>query len=252
MTIACYHSVDPAWESPLAMRPAEFEAHCRWFARHRTVLPLAEAVTSLDRSGRLPRGMAALTFDDGFAGVRDHALPLLRRYALPATVFLVAQTLTDEGLSAHWVRTPPPWPLTTLTRDQVLELRDEGVDLQSHSWAHLDLPGLGHDACVDDLRRSRELLEDLLGRRVTHLAYPRGLHDPEVRRAAERAGYSHAFSLPESGESPGPYAVPRVGINRGNGTATLAVKSARPYLPVRHGPVGAAARRASRLLRRAG
>ena len=193
-----------------------------------------------------------MTFDDGFTGVFDHALPVIRRYELPVTVFLVAQTLTDDGLSAHWVRTPPPWSITTLTRDQVLEMREAGVDFQSHSWAHLDLPGLGYDACVDDLRRSRELLEDLLGSRVTHLAYPRGLHDAIARRAAEKAGYSHAYSLPEAAESPGPYAVPRVGINRGNSVATLAVKSARSYLPTRHGPVGAAARRATRLLNRTG
>ena len=249
MTIVCYHSVDPAWESPLAVRPAEFAAHCRWLARHRTVVPLAEAVTRLDRSGRLPRRLAAVTFDDGFAGVRDHALPVIRQHDLPVTVFLVAQTLTDEGLPAHWVRTPPPWPIRTLTRDEVLEMRGAGVDFQSHSWAHLDLPGLGYDACVDDLRRSRELLEDLLGDRVTQLAYPRGLHDPVVRRAAEQAGYRHAFALPEGRESPGPYAVPRVGINRGNGVRALAVKANRAYLPLRHGPVGATARRVARVLR---
>jgi peptidoglycan/xylan/chitin deacetylase (PgdA/CDA1 family) len=252
MTILCYHSVDPAWDSPLAVRPEEFEAHCAWLARHRTVVPLAEAVTRLDRSGRLPSGLAVITFDDGFTGVLDHALPVLARHGLPATIFLVAQTLTDEGLAADWVRTPPPWPLTTLTRDQVLEVSEAGVDLQSHSWAHLDLVDLGYDACVADLRRSRELLEDLLGGPVPHLAYPRGLHDAEVRRAAEAAGYRHAYGLPESAEDPGPYAVPRVGIHRGNSVRTLAIKSARAYLPVRHGPLGGMARRVSGLVRRVG
>jgi len=252
MTILCYHSVDPAWESPLAVRPEEFEAQCRWLVKHRTVVPLAHAVTRLDRSGRLPSGQAVLTFDDGFAGVRDHALPVLRRHGLPATVFLVAQTLSDDGLPTQWVRTPPPWPIPTLTRDQVLELRDLGVDFQSHSWAHLDLIGLGYDACVADLRRSKELLEDLLGTTVSHLAYPRGLHDEQVRRAAERAGYSHAYSLPQQPEQPGPYAVPRVGIHRGNGVRTLAIKCARSYLPVRHGPAGAVARRVSGAVRRTG
>src|SRR3954452_3568431 len=246
MTILCYHSVDPAWESPLAVRPSEFEDHCRWLARHRTVVPLSVAAKRLDRSGRLPSGLAVVTFDDGFVGVRDHALPVLRKHGLPATVFLVAQTLSDEGLSVAWVRTPPPWPISTLTRDDVLEMRDAGIDLQSHSWAHLDLVGLGYDACVTDLRRSRELLEDLLETTVSHLAYPRGLHDADVRRAAERAGYTHAYSLPEQAEPTGPYAVPRVGIHRGNGVTTLAVKCARPYLPVRHGPVGSVARRVSR------
>jgi peptidoglycan/xylan/chitin deacetylase (PgdA/CDA1 family) len=203
-------------------------------ARRRTVVPLGEAVTRLDAKGRLPRGLAALTFDDGFTGVLEHALPEVQRHGLPMTVFLVAQTLTEEGLDAWWVRTPPPWPLTTLTVDEVLHLRDLGVDLQSHSWAHQDLPELDEDACEQDLRRSREFLEDLLQAPVPFLAYPRGLHDEGVRRAARRAGYSHGFALPERHERVDEYAVPRVGIHRGNGTLTVGIKSQRRYLEVRH------------------
>jgi peptidoglycan/xylan/chitin deacetylase (PgdA/CDA1 family) len=234
VTILCYHSIDPAWESPLAMRPDEFARHAQWLARRRTVLPLTEAVAHLDPRGRLPRGMAALTFDDGFTGVLEHAVPEAKRAGLPMTIFLVAQTLTEEGLGAWWVRTPPPWSLTTLTVDEVLHLRDLGVDLQSHSWAHQDLPELDEDACESDLRRSREFLEDLLHAPVPFLAYPRGLHDERVRRAARRAGYTHGFALPEGPERVDEYAVPRVGIHRGNGTRTLAVKAQRRYLDVRH------------------
>jgi peptidoglycan/xylan/chitin deacetylase (PgdA/CDA1 family) len=234
VTILCYHSVDPAWESPLAMRPGEFAAHAAWLARHRTVVPLREAVAHMDRKGRLPRGMAALTFDDGFTGVLEHALPEVQRHRLPSTVFLVAQTLTEEGLDPWWVRTPPSWRLTTLSVEEVLHLHELGVDLQSHSWAHQDLPELDEPGCEADLRRSREFLEDLLHAPVPFLAYPRGLHDQGVRRAARRAGYTHAFALPEGPEPVDEFAVPRVGIHRGNGTRTLAVKSHRRYLDVRH------------------
>jgi hypothetical protein len=65
------------------------------------------------------------------------------------------------------------------------------------------------------------------------LAYPRGLHSAHVRRAAARAGYTHAFALPEGSEQPSDYAIPRVGIYRGNSQATLRIKAARPYLPLR-------------------
>jgi peptidoglycan/xylan/chitin deacetylase (PgdA/CDA1 family) len=233
MTVLCYHSVQPDWTSPLAMDPVAFGAHCEWLSRSKHVLPLPEAVASLDSSGRLPRGTTALTFDDGFAGLHDHAMATLRRYRLPATVFLVAQTLTDAGQRVDWVDTPPDHQLTTLNKDQVLQMQAAGVDFQSHSYAHLDLTSLSFDDCVRDLRDSREVLESLLGRAVPFLAYPRGLHDQGVRAAAERAGYSHAFTLPEGPEQPGPYAVPRVGLYRGNTVASLRVKSARPYLPAR-------------------
>lgn len=218
----------------MAVRPSELERQLAWLSRHRRVLPLDEAVARLDRSGRLPRGVTAVTFDDGFADLEEHALPLLRRYGVPATVFLVAQTLTDQGLRVDWVETPPDYPLRTLTREQVLHLQDAGVQFQSHSWSHHDLTTLGEAECIRDLRDSRELLADLLGRAVRQLAYPRGRHDSRVRAAAARAGYDHSFALPERPEKPGAHAIPRVGVYRGNSVRTVRVKGARAYLPLRN------------------
>ncbi|HEX6248378.1 MAG TPA: polysaccharide deacetylase family protein [Nocardioidaceae bacterium] len=246
MTILCYHSVTPGWTSPLAVAPEHFAEHCAWLARRRTVVPLDRAVASLDASGRLPHGVAALTFDDGFRDFHTYAFPVLARYGLPATVFLVAQTLTEHGQRVDWVDTPPAEELQTLDLEQVREMQSAGVGFASHSWSHADLTTLGFDACVRDLRDSRELLESLLGHRVRFLAYPRGRHDATVRAAAERAGYTHAFTLPESRESSGPYAIPRVGLYHGNGVGALRVKAARPYLRVRTGPAYELARRVRR------
>jgi peptidoglycan/xylan/chitin deacetylase (PgdA/CDA1 family) len=233
MTILCYHSVDPRWESPMAVTPETFAAHAAWLSRHRQVLDLRDAVPLLDSNARLPRGTAALTFDDGYAELHEHLLPVLLRERLPATVFLVAETLTPGGRPVDWVDTPGAEPLRTLTLDQVLEMQDAGVAFESHSWAHTDLTTLSEEACERDLRDSRELLSDLLGRSVTQLAYPRGRHTAVVRRCAERAGYTAAFTLPERPEEPGPYAVPRVGIHRGNGPWVLRAKASRSYLPFR-------------------
>lgn len=235
MTILCYHSVQLDWASPLAVDPKGFAKQCAWLGGHRQVLPLLDAVNRLDGSCRLPRGLAALTFDDGFEGLYEHALPALTRHRLPATVFLVAQTLTDAGQPVDWVDTPPDYQLTTLSKDQVLEMQAVGVNFQSHSYAHTDLTRLSFEACVQDLRDSRELLESVLGRPVQLLAYPRGRHDERVRAAAARAGYTNAFTLPEGPERPGPYSVPRVGVYRGNSVGSLRIKSAGPYLNVRTG-----------------
>lgn len=199
------------------------------------MVPLQEAVHRLDATGRLPRGLAALTFDDGFSSLHEHGFPVLARHRLPATVFLVAETLTAAGRPVDWVDTAPAEQLTTLTIEQVREMQDAGIRFESHSFSHLDLTSLSFEDCVRDLTDSRELLEALLGRPVRLLAYPRGRHNASVRAAAERAGYSHAFTLPEGREPVGPYAVPRVGLFDGNDVRHLRVKSARSYLRLRTG-----------------
>jgi peptidoglycan/xylan/chitin deacetylase (PgdA/CDA1 family) len=251
MTILCYHSVQQRWESPLAVDPDAFAWQAVWLRRNRRVLSLQDVLSRLDATGRPPRGEAALTFDDGFSALHEQVLPVLTREKLPATVFLVAQTLAPQGQPVDWVDTPGMEPLSTLTLDQVLEMQNGGVDFQSHSWAHLDLTLLSEAECVRDLRESRELLSELLGRPVTLLAYPRGRHNEQVRRAAARAGYTHAFALPESAEPVDAYAIPRVGVYRGNGQLTVRIKAARPYLRLRTSePVARASRRVKRGLRR--
>lgn len=249
MSVLCYHAVETDWHSPMSVAPPAFEQHCRWLARHRTVLPLDEAVRAMSRSGRLPRRLSALTFDDGFACLHSEVLPRLLRWGLPATVFLVAETLTPQGRAVDWVDTPPAYPLKTLTLDQVLEMKDAGVDFQSHSWSHRDLTSLSYDECLEDLRRSRDLLGDLLGVSVTAVAYPRGRHDAMVRAAASAAGYCRAYALPERHETPGPFAIPRVGVHRGNGTGVLRLKESPPYLAARTSPVYQRVRAALRAAR---
>lgn len=243
MSILCYHSVDPDWRSPLSISPPEFEQQIRWLAANRDVVELQTALEGLDRSFRPPRGTVALTFDDGFAGVAEHAVPILERYGVRATIFVVADTLTAGGRPVDWVDTPPSHrSLETLTRDQVLGLRDRGFGIGSHSLAHHDLTQLSSDACLRDLRTSREILEDLLEEPVRTLAYPRGRHDESVRKAAGRAGFTTAFSLPSGEEQRGDLAVPRVGVYPGNGTLAMRVKTLPSYLTLRTGPLFSAVR----------
>lgn len=248
MTILCYHTVDPEWDSELAVKPGEFAAHCDWLVRNKTVIDLTEAVGRVDRTGKLPRGVTAMTFDDGFAGLHEHALPSLVRYGVPSTVFLVAETLTPQGREVDWA----PAGSGTLTLDEVGEMAEAGVSFGSHSYSHHNLTGLSDDELARDLRDSRTLLEDLLHRSVPFLAYPGGRHDARVRAAARDAGYTHAFTLPDAPEPPGPYSIPRAGVYPGNGPAALRIKSSRWYLNVRTTKALPVLRGAARRLSRSG
>ena len=227
MTILCYHSVQDDWRSPLAVGRAAFRDQMLWLTEHRQVVDLPDAAAALDGSWRLPRGRAAITFDDGFSSLHEFVLPVLVELGLPATVFLVAETLTPSGRPVDWVDTPPPFPLRTLTRSQVLEMQTAGTRFASHSYSHHDLTTLTYDACVTDLRSSKDVLEDLLGEPVPFLAYPRGRHDPGVRSAASAAGYTHALTLPQGPEPAGDMSVPRVGIFPGNGRRAMFLKTRR-------------------------
>ncbi len=237
MSILCYHTVERDWDSPLAITPERFARHGGWLVRHRAVADLASAVEHVDRLGRLPRGMVALTFDDGLSGIYRYAFPVLVRHRLPATVFVVAKMLDGGGTAVDWVDDPPTAPLTALTCEQMLEMQAAGVRFGSHGLSHRVLTELSEEECVRELRASRELLETLLSRRIRYLAYPHGEHDERVWKAARRAGFDLAFTLPEGPERCSRLAIPRVGVYRDNGLVSLAVKTCRWYLPVRTSPL---------------
>jgi peptidoglycan/xylan/chitin deacetylase (PgdA/CDA1 family) len=243
MPILCYHAIDPHWRSSLAITPEQFSSQCAWLLTNKDVVTLTEAVASARPSGVLPGRQVALTFDDGLESLYHHAFPMLLDYGLPATVFVVAGTMTSGRGQADWIPGRCDKPLPTLSLEQILEMQEAGISFGSHSYAHSDLTSLSDEACRRDLKTSRETLEDALERPVRVLAYPRGLHDARVRRAARQAGFTHALGTSKLQPSGDLWGIPRIGVYPRNGRIALRAKTCRRYPAVRTSrPVTALAR----------
>ncbi|MFN2543036.1 MAG: polysaccharide deacetylase family protein [Actinomycetota bacterium] len=249
--ILCYHSVDRDWRSALAVTPEAFAGQMAWLAGHREVVPLEGAIARMTPAGGLPRGVASITFDDGYAGMAEHAVPVLRRLRLPASLFVVTGSFDGSAGPERWLdeRDRPETPVGVVGEETVRSLAAEGWSIGSHSHTHRDLTELGEDECERDLRTSRDVLESILGGPAAVLAYPRGRHAAHVRRAARRAGFRYALSLPEEPAPAGDMAIPRVGIYRGDGVGALRLKLSRWYLPFRTSPAFPVARRVARAVR---
>ena len=92
LAILCYHGVsiedEHEWDPRFYVSAEILESRLRMLRDERyNVLPLAEAVKRL-YDGTLPPRSVAITFDDGSYDFYCRALPLLRRYQMPATVYL--------------------------------------------------------------------------------------------------------------------------------------------------------------------
>lgn len=75
----------------------QFERQLRYFSRHFTVVPLHQICEMRIRGVVPSRRTIALTFDDGFLNNVTVALPLLRKYGVPATFFLCSAALEDKS-----------------------------------------------------------------------------------------------------------------------------------------------------------
>jgi peptidoglycan/xylan/chitin deacetylase (PgdA/CDA1 family) len=242
MTILCYHSIHPDWNSPLSVDPVTFAAHCRWLRTHRRLITLEEAIQEMiHHRPRRSRGVA-VTFDDALADFHDYAFPILERYSVPASVFVVTKTLEDPAAEADWIDPPSKSPIETLTSSQITELRDQGISFYSHTHTHRDLTKLDDRTCEEDLRRSRDVLGALLAAPVNILAYPRGDYDARVARLAARAGFEYAVGTSKGTEPIGPLSIPRAGLYRGEGRVAVSIKTSSLYMPMRRSNVLARSR----------
>jgi peptidoglycan/xylan/chitin deacetylase (PgdA/CDA1 family) len=99
--------------------------------------------------------------------------------------------------------------------DTLRAVRKEGADVQSHARSHRDLTRLSPADRLEELRRSKAVLEEGLGDPVEHLAYPFGATSPEVRQDAREAGYRSAVTLGTGKWRPStdPLAIPRQDVD---------------------------------------
>jgi peptidoglycan/xylan/chitin deacetylase (PgdA/CDA1 family) len=174
--ILIYHRVnddnDPFFP---AISTALFEQEMRFIGRHYNVVSLAEVVNVL--AGRSSKPVLAITFDDGYQDNYHNALPILRRYELPASIFLttesmdsrqplwfeqMAQAVKRTSRDCIDLETDPPrrfWMRTQVERLETIDgifgvLRDL-LDSERRQWLARILRQLGVE---DDWERRDKML----------------------------------------------------------------------------------------------
>ena len=146
-------------------------------AGYRTI-SLLEAVEHLRGKRPFPERALVITFDDGYQTVYFHALPVLQRYGMSATVFLT----TGPGQPAPPAgRLPSLGGRTMLAWDEIRQMHRQGFDFGAHTCTHPDLTRLPPVQAEAEICRSKAIVEDTLGAAVVCFAYPYGCHDEQLR-----------------------------------------------------------------------
>ena len=214
--ILVYHviGVAPVPGYPFSISRAEFHLHLQWLrSRGYASVNLDDLVAARSGRGRLPARPVILTFDDGYRDTVSTAAPLLVDYGFTATFFFVTGLL---GQRSAWT-TGRGFELALADRGQIRQLAALGFECGAHSVTHQRLGPLDDAAALAEMRDSRAALEDVLGKRVDHFAYPYGSRRPSVVRLAEAAGYVTACTTEPRLAFPSDtlYEIPRSTI-RGN------------------------------------
>jgi peptidoglycan/xylan/chitin deacetylase (PgdA/CDA1 family) len=202
VVVLIYHRVGGGSGTEVDLPPEAFDEQMAWLAATGRVVSLDDALAQLaagdDRAvdGEAPdEGPIVVTFDDGTADLAEVATPILVRHGVPAIVYL-ATKFVDEGLDFPDDGAPLSWAA-------VRDMAATGlVTFGSHTHAHLLLDRLPPAEAVNELDRSKVLIEHHVGAPAHHFAYPKAVAASAEVEPLVRARYRSAAL---GGNRPNPY-----------------------------------------------
>jgi peptidoglycan/xylan/chitin deacetylase (PgdA/CDA1 family) len=163
--LLAYHRIGGQSDSSVDLDPAVFDDQLAWLRDQHVVAGLDETVDRL--TDPTADGLhVVVTFDDGTDDFVGEALPLLCRHGIPATLYVATAFVGGQF----------PWGAPAISWAGLQDALDTGlVTIGSHTHNHRVMDKADVEAARDEAVRSIGAIEDALGVRPTHFAYPKGV-----------------------------------------------------------------------------
>lgn len=193
-----YHQVNDKYKTALTMTTADFEEQMKYLHdRGYHAITQKQFIQYMRGDGALPDKPVLITFDDGYVDNYECAYPIMKKYHMTGTIFLIMDLMEKPGY---------------LTWNQVQSMSKNGMEFGSHTVSHKPLTSFDENRMKYELTQSKQFMEQKLGKRVTCIAYPEGKYNDLVKTQTKAAGYSLAFTVNTGRDFPwdDPYELDRV------------------------------------------
>jgi peptidoglycan/xylan/chitin deacetylase (PgdA/CDA1 family) len=202
--VLCYHDIRTTPKSSFAITPQTFEMQLQWLQKNNyRAITLEQLYQHLLAERPFDYKAVLITFDDGFPSLRNHVMPILQRYKMPAVFFIYTDRIRTE-------RSDRQFPARFLGWQDIRNMKRAGFEVQSHSVHHIRMdrtnnpmlemtgqknhPGMN---LYQEFTRSYELLQKKIrpaGGRIYAFAFPYGVFNRHLASQARAAGYRLLFS----------------------------------------------------------
>ena len=166
-----YHQINDTENNALTVKVEQFDKQMQYLADngYHTITP-ADMLDCWENGKQLPDKPVIITFDDGYRDNYINAFPILEKYGLKASIFLITDYVSLYPNYVTW--------------DMAKEMQESGlIDLESHTLSHTELTGLeSSEDVVRQLQESRNALQYRLGKPAFFIAYPCGSYDDRLSR----------------------------------------------------------------------
>jgi peptidoglycan/xylan/chitin deacetylase (PgdA/CDA1 family) len=177
--------------------PETLEKHIRYLvSKNYTFLKVSDLLNFTKAEKHV-----ALTFDDGFEGNYTYLFEILKKYNVPATIYLSPEIQT----------------IRALTQGQIHQMQASGlVEFGAHTMTHINLTKVDDDIAKREITESRETVEKLTGVPCLTFAYPYGRYNEIHVKLVKYAGFTTAVTTKKqivAFEKSDPYTLPRLSIS---------------------------------------
>jgi len=174
-----------------------------------TTLSLDELYDFFNNNKPIPSKSVVITFDDGYADNYTNAYPVLKELGLKATMFVITSTIDKNS--------------GYLNSSQLKEMQNNKISIESHTVNHVELDKIPYAKQLDTLKKSKDMIENILDNKVYYICYPVGKWNNDTLKAAKQAGYKMGFTTKNSlsNKANGLYTLNRVRINASYGITTF-------------------------------
>jgi peptidoglycan/xylan/chitin deacetylase (PgdA/CDA1 family) len=142
--------------------------------------------------GKKTGKVVGITFDDGYKNNLINAAPILKKYNFSATCYIVTQRL---GSSNAWDIDKGITQSSLMSKAEIQEWLDIGLDIGAHSQTHPLLDELGLQESKKEIFGSKDDLEQIFGLSITDFCYPFGRFNKSILNLIEQAGFISATTM---------------------------------------------------------
>ncbi|WP_298705219.1 polysaccharide deacetylase family protein [uncultured Veillonella sp.] len=203
-----YHQVNDDLLSPLTMRTWDFDDQMAYLKNNGYhTITMDQLNAYLSQGTALPDKPVLITFDDGYEDNYKNALPILQKYGMKATFFMIADSIGQPRF---------------MNADQLQALEAAGMTVESHTYSHKDLRQLSDSDVQKELTLSKQILEATLHHPIEYIAFPCGFSDGRIENFTKAAGYKMAVTVEAGNAKRGEnmYNLPRVAVFEGMNSYT--------------------------------
>ena len=194
--VLCYHKFSKGRGDATTVTEAAFEEQMRYLKENGyRVITLDDLFDYMEFKRELPKRSVVITMDDGWRSAFDIALPVLRKYGYPSTMFVYTDFVIKSSKTIDW--------------EMLKAMTKWGVKVESHTKTHRRLDKReGNESFREyfetikkELTESSRLIKQHLGTEVRYLAYPYGDTNNLVIALLCKLGYRGALTV-DRGSNP--------------------------------------------------